>query len=74
MGWPGRTRGRLWAAVTARSVTLEVTDAALEIIAKRGYDPTFGARPIKRRDVEGTGDNPDVPSNGQKKGRRKAGE
>lgn len=34
--------------LASRSVTLEVTDAALEIIAKRGYDPTFGARPIKR--------------------------
>lgn len=31
-----------------RSMELEVTDKALEVIAERGYDPTFGARPIKR--------------------------
>merc|ERR1712014_374629 len=31
-----------------RSMTLAVTDAALDVIAERGYDPTFGARPIKR--------------------------
>lgn len=31
-----------------RSMTLEVSDAALDVIAERGYDPTFGARPIKR--------------------------
>merc|ERR1712039_184376 len=31
-----------------RSMTLEVTDAALDVIAERGYDPSFGARPIKR--------------------------
>jgi len=31
-----------------RSIQLEVTDAALDVIAERGYDPTFGARPIKR--------------------------
>ena len=27
---------------------LEVTDAALEELARRGYDPTFGARPLRR--------------------------
>jgi len=31
-----------------RSITLEVTEDALDVIAERGYDPTFGARPIKR--------------------------
>ena len=29
-------------------MTLEVTDAALERIASAGYDPVFGARPLKR--------------------------
>ena len=29
-------------------VTLEVGDAAIEFIAKAGFDPDFGARPIKR--------------------------
>lgn len=29
-------------------VTLDVTPAALTLIAKEGYDPEFGARPVKR--------------------------
>jgi ATP-dependent Clp protease ATP-binding subunit ClpA len=31
-----------------RSLSLELTDAARELIAARGYDPAFGARPLKR--------------------------
>jgi ATP-dependent Clp protease ATP-binding subunit ClpB len=31
-----------------REVTLEVTDAAKDFLAEVGYDPTFGARPLKR--------------------------
>ena len=31
-----------------RRVTLDVTPAALEQIARQGYDPVFGARPLKR--------------------------
>eukprot|EP00931_Biecheleriopsis_adriatica_P006581 TRINITY_DN107969_c0_g1_i1.p1 TRINITY_DN107969_c0_g1~~TRINITY_DN107969_c0_g1_i1.p1 ORF type:complete len:988 (+),score=256.26 TRINITY_DN107969_c0_g1_i1:57-2966(+) len=31
-----------------RSISLDVTDDALDVIAERGYDPAFGARPIKR--------------------------
>ena len=27
---------------------LEVTDEALDVIAREGYDPTSGARPLKR--------------------------
>jgi ATP-dependent Clp protease ATP-binding subunit ClpB len=27
---------------------LEVTDAAKELLAKEGYDPVYGARPVKR--------------------------
>jgi ATP-dependent Clp protease ATP-binding subunit ClpB len=34
--------------VAKRNLTLEVTDAARTEIAARGYDPTFGARPLKR--------------------------
>ena len=30
------------------AVRLEITDAALDAIAEKGYDPTFGARPLKR--------------------------
>ena len=29
-------------------ITLEVTPAALELLAEDGYDPEFGARPVKR--------------------------
>ena len=29
-------------------VTLEFTDEALNLIANKGYDPQFGARPVKR--------------------------
>eukprot|EP00929_Paragymnodinium_shiwhaense_P026811 TRINITY_DN15860_c0_g1_i1.p1 TRINITY_DN15860_c0_g1~~TRINITY_DN15860_c0_g1_i1.p1 ORF type:complete len:1041 (-),score=317.78 TRINITY_DN15860_c0_g1_i1:107-3142(-) len=31
-----------------RQLSLEVTEEALDLIAERGYDPTFGARPVKR--------------------------
>jgi ATP-dependent Clp protease ATP-binding subunit ClpB len=31
-----------------RSLGLELTDAARDLIAARGYDPAFGARPLKR--------------------------
>merc|ERR1740121_2140095 len=31
-----------------KSIQLEVSEAALDVIAERGYDPSFGARPIKR--------------------------
>src|SRR6516165_10382913 len=31
-----------------RRLTLEVTDAAKAWLAHRGYDPVFGARPLKR--------------------------
>eukprot|EP00913_Durusdinium_trenchii_P020895 g19633.t1 len=31
-----------------RNISIEVSEAALDLIAQRGYDPTFGARPIKR--------------------------
>ena len=37
-------RGRL----AARRLTLELSDAAVEFLAKRGYDPQYGARPLKR--------------------------
>ena len=29
-------------------ITLEFTDAALNFLADKGYDPQFGARPVKR--------------------------
>ena len=30
------------------SLTLEMRDGAFELLAKRGYDPAFGARPLRR--------------------------
>jgi ATP-dependent Clp protease ATP-binding subunit ClpB len=34
--------------LAGRKITLKLTDAAKNIIAERGYDPQFGARPLKR--------------------------
>jgi len=31
-----------------RRLELEMTDAAKAVIAKKGYDPVYGARPLKR--------------------------
>ncbi|MGL4991324.1 MAG: ATP-dependent chaperone ClpB [Sarcina sp.] len=38
------TRNRL----KEREIGLELTDAAKELLAKEGYDPIYGARPLKR--------------------------
>ncbi len=38
-----------------RNVSLEITEAAREFVARQGYDPVYGARPLKRflqREVE----------------------
>lgn len=39
---------RLLARLEERGFTLEISDAALEQLAKVGFDPVFGARPLKR--------------------------
>jgi ATP-dependent Clp protease ATP-binding subunit ClpB len=39
---------RLRDRLTERGLTLELTDAAKETIADAGWDPTYGARPLKR--------------------------
>jgi ATP-dependent Clp protease ATP-binding subunit ClpB len=39
-----RLRGRL----AERKLSLELTDAAKEVLAEAGWDPTYGARPLKR--------------------------
>ena len=39
---------RLQARLARMDMTLDVTEAALEKIASAGYDPVFGARPLKR--------------------------
>jgi len=31
-----------------RRLDIEITDAAREVVAKEGFDPTYGARPLKR--------------------------
>jgi ATP-dependent Clp protease ATP-binding subunit ClpB len=38
------TRQRL----AERGISLEVDEAAMEFLAQRGYDPVYGARPLKR--------------------------
>ncbi len=39
---------RFAARLAQRDVTLEITDEAKDFLAEVGYDPTFGARPLKR--------------------------
>jgi ATP-dependent Clp protease ATP-binding subunit ClpB len=39
---------RLSALLKERGFVLEVTEAAREYLAEVGYDPDFGARPLKR--------------------------
>jgi ATP-dependent Clp protease ATP-binding subunit ClpB len=40
--------GRLRQRLAERKIELEVTDAAKELIAEEGWDPAYGARPLKR--------------------------
>ncbi len=40
--------GRMRKMLDERHITLELTDRAKEYVAERGYDPAYGARPIKR--------------------------
>ena len=39
---------RLQKMLRDRKITLEITNAAKELIAEEGYDPAYGARPLKR--------------------------
>jgi ATP-dependent Clp protease ATP-binding subunit ClpB len=39
---------RLAKRLVAQNITLEVTPAARTVVAKEGYDPVYGARPLKR--------------------------
>jgi ATP-dependent Clp protease ATP-binding subunit ClpB len=34
--------------LSKQNITLDATDEAIEFLAKKGYDPQFGARPVKR--------------------------
>jgi len=40
--------GRLRERLAEREITLELTDAAKETLADAGWDPAYGARPLKR--------------------------
>ncbi len=39
---------RLAALVRAKQLTLDIDQDVLDLLAERGYDPTYGARPLKR--------------------------
>ena len=39
---------RVLQRVAERGITVTLTDAARELIGELGYDPTYGARPLKR--------------------------
>ncbi|HZM19927.1 MAG TPA: hypothetical protein VFB87_10990, partial [Gaiellaceae bacterium] len=39
---------RLRDRLADRGLDLELTDAAKELVAEAGWDPTYGARPLKR--------------------------
>jgi len=39
---------RLIGRVSEKGVTVELTDTARELLGNMGYDPTYGARPLKR--------------------------
>ena len=43
--------------LAARRLSLVVTDAAKAWLARRGYDPVYGARPLKRLIQRTIGDN-----------------
>lgn len=40
--------GKVTAMLKGQGFTLNVTDAAIRVLAHEGYDPDFGARPVKR--------------------------
>ncbi len=40
--------GRLRARLADRHIAIELTDAARTHLVRSGYDPTYGARPLKR--------------------------
>jgi len=39
---------RVQRELRGQSMALEITDAAIDVLAKEGFDPTFGARPLLR--------------------------
>ena len=47
-GWADDPLGRLRKRLAERRITMELTDAARQHLARVGYDPAYGARPLKR--------------------------
>jgi ATP-dependent Clp protease ATP-binding subunit ClpB len=39
---------RLRVRLAVKKITLDISDAAMDQLAREGYDPAFGARPLKR--------------------------
>ena len=39
---------RLSARLAEKRITIQMTDAARDLLAQQGFDPTYGARPLKR--------------------------
>ena len=52
----GHPAGRLRRRLADRRLTLEVTDAARAWLASHGYDPIYGARPLRRLVQSAIGD------------------
>jgi ATP-dependent Clp protease ATP-binding subunit ClpB len=48
--------GRLRARLAERRLSLEVTPAAIEWLGEHGYDPIYGARPLRRLVQSSIGD------------------
>ncbi|MGN0100804.1 MAG: AAA family ATPase, partial [Dietzia sp.] len=49
--------GRVRSALKSKDMDIEVTERAKELLAKRGFDPVLGARPLRRtiqREIEDT--------------------
>jgi ATP-dependent Clp protease ATP-binding subunit ClpA len=44
----GRNLARLRRRLEERDLALRVTDAGKDLLARLGYDPVYGARPLKR--------------------------
>src|SRR5205823_14960968 len=40
--------GRLTKRLEQQKITLDLSDSAKELLAREGYDPVYGARPLKR--------------------------
>jgi ATP-dependent Clp protease ATP-binding subunit ClpC len=44
----GKMLDKLVSKMAENEITLEYTDAILELVAKEGFDPVYGARPLRR--------------------------